>query len=357
MKLKRIQLEAFRNYTTLDLNLEANLTILIGLNAQGKTNLLESIAFLALGKSFRSHRSIEALHWDHPYGRIKGTVEEKGKELDLEIFLQRSPEMKKLKKGDKVATPKNFLGTLQVVLFTPDHLDLITGSPSERRQYLDRLLLQLNLGYVESFSQFQRILNHRNALLKNIQMQRAQTWELDLWDARLAEEAYRIWGKRKAFIDFLSANLQKDHEALTGKKESLTLDYHSHKDRFEERLISVRDQDIRSGSTSLGPHRDDFTLLLDKKSLKECGSRGQCRSAVLALKMAEIGYMEEVSGEKPLLLLDDVFSELDHLRQEYLGQLLKNHQSILTTTSVAHLEGLEGAKIYQVEQAKLQVHK
>lgn len=353
MKLKWLKLEGFRNYADLELTLDTEITALVGLNAQGKTNLLESIAFLALGKSFRAHRSLETLHWNHPHGRVKGVVEENGKDVELEIFLQRSPELKKVKKGDKVTAPKSFLGTLRVVIFTPDHLELVSGSPTERRQYLDRLLLQLNGGYVESFSQYQRILDHRNALLKAIQMHRAQTWELDLWDARLTEEAYRVWVKRKAFIDYLNTILAKDYQILAGSKETLSLDYHCHRDRFEERLIAVRDQDIRSGSTSLGPHRDDFTLLLDKRPLKECGSRGECRSAVLALKMGEIRYIEEISGEKPLLLLDDVFSELDNLRQEHLGNLIKKYQSILTTTSVDHLQGLKKVKVYKVEEGKL----
>lgn len=353
MKLKRIQLEGFRNYQDLDLELESPITALVGLNAQGKTNLLESIVFLALGKSFRASRSLETLHWNRPHGRIRGHIEEGGKDVELEVFMQREPETKKVKKAEKVTTPKNFLGSLRIVLFTPDDLDLVTGSPSLRRQFLDRLLLQLNGGYVESFSQYQRILDQRNALLKRIRENRAQTWELDLWDARLAEEAARIWERRHSFMEFLKIPLPRDYQSIAGTEEALTVRYDSHQDRFEERLLAAREHDLRTGSTSVGPHRDDFALFLEGRALSETGSRGECRSAVLSLKMAELRYMELRSGEKPLLLLDDVFSELDALRQEKLGSLLQEYQTILTTTALDHVEKLKNKTVYQVKEGGL----
>lgn len=357
MKLNWIRLEGFRNYHDLELKLDTQITALVGLNAQGKTNLLESIAFLALGKSFRATRSLETLHWEHPHGRIQGRIQEDGKEVELEVFMQREPESKKVKKAEKVTTPKNFLGSLRVVLFTPDDLDLVTGSPSLRRQFLDRLLLQINGGYVESFSQYQRILNQRNALLKRIREGRAQTWELELWDARLCEEAQRIWDRRFAFMESLKEPLPKDYQSISGTEELLTFDYQTHRDRFEEKLTVARDHDLRTGSTSVGPHRDDFVLFLDGRPLHESGSRGECRSAVLALKIAELRYMEEKSGEKPVLLLDDVFSELDALRQEKLGALLKNYQTILTTTGLEHVEKLENSTVYEVSDGKLRLCK
>ncbi len=354
MRLKRLTLEAFRNYADLELNLDAPITALVGPNAQGKTNLLESIAFLALGKSFRATKSIETLQWDRPHGRIKGLVEDQGKEIELEVFLQRSPESKKVKLGSKVVTPKNYLGNLRVVLFTPDQLDLISGSPGQRRQFLDRLLMQLNAGYVESFSQYQKILDHRNALLKKIGLGRTDPWELDLWDARLVEEAEKVWQKRHAFMDFLRARLTKDYQRIAEGSDELNLHYETHQADFDQRLIAHRDLDLRTGSTSVGPHRDDFTLMLNGKPLKETGSRGECRSAVLALKRAELEYIHEKTGEKPLLLLDDVFSELDEARQAALGELLQEYQTIITTTSTEHVKSLRNAKIYRVGKGALE---
>ncbi|MFA4814719.1 MAG: DNA replication/repair protein RecF [Candidatus Gracilibacteria bacterium] len=354
MKLKWLKLQHFRNYDDLELQLDAPLTALVGLNAQGKTNLLESIAFLTLGKSFRAGKALETLKWDRPHGRIRACIERKGKEMQLEVFLQRSPEIKKVKKQSKWTTPKNFLGSLRAVLFTPDHLGLITGNPQARRQYLDRLLVQVDKDYIEALTNYQRILNHRNALLKRIQLGRAQEWELDLWDARLGEEALKIWKKREVFLDFLKHDLEKKYISIAGKGKQLTLQTHLNKDRFEERLIAHRSNDVQTGTTSLGPHRDDFTLFLDDKELSESGSRGEQRSAVLVLKIAELKYIEEQTGEKPLLLLDDVFSELDEKRQKKLGELLGHYQCILTTTSLDHVKGLKQAKVYWVKEGALQ---
>lgn len=354
MKLKWLQLEHFRNYDRLDLKLDAYLTALVGLNAQGKTNLLESIAFLALGKSFRASKALETLKWDRPHGRIRACIERKGKETQLEIFLQRSPEIKKVKKQSKWMTPKNFLGSLRAVLFTPDHLDLITGAPQARRQYLDRLLIQVDKDYIQALSNYQRLLSHRNMLLKHIQQTRAHEWELDPWDARLSEEAYKIWGKRKLFLHFLQKTLEENYHAIAGKGKTLSLVARLHDDRFEEHLIAQRSSDIQNGSSSIGPHRDDFSLFLDDKELAESGSRGEQRSAVLVLKMAELKYIEEKTKEKPLFLLDDVFSELDEKRQGKLIELLKNYQCILTTTSLDHLKGLKTAKVYWIKEGLLQ---
>ncbi len=354
MKLKWLKLEHFRNYDDLEINLDSPVTALVGLNAQGKTNLLESIAFMALGKSFRASKALETLKWDRPHGRIRACVERKGKETQLEIFLQRSPETKKVKKQSKWTTPKNFLGTLRAVLFTPDHLDLITGSPQARRQYLDRLLIQVDKDYIEALTNYQRILNHRNALLKRIQFGRSQEWELDLWDARLIEEAAKIWTRREAFLDFLKAALDEDYASIAGTGKTLHLESRINKDRYEERLIAHRNSDIQNGSTSVGPHRDDFTLFLEDKELAECGSRGEQRSAVLVLKIAELNYIEEKTGEKPLLLLDDVFSELDAKRQAKLSELLKEYQCILTTTSVDHVAKLPHVRIFEVHQGEVQ---
>lgn len=354
MKLKWLKLEAFRNYDDLELQLDAPVTALVGLNAQGKTNLLESIAFLTLGKSFRASKALETLKWDRPHGRIRACVERKGKDTQLEVFLQRSPEVKKVKKQSKWVAPKNFLGSLRAVLFTPDHLDLVTGSPQARRQYIDRLLIQVDKDYIGELSNYQRILNHRNALLKRVQFGRAQEWELDLWDARLGEEALKIWSKREVFLDFLKRDLEEKYVSIAGEGKKLTLQSRLNKDRFEERLIAHRSSDIQSGSTSIGPHRDDFTLFLEDKELSESGSRGEQRSAVLVLKIAELNYVEEKTGEKPLLLLDDVFSELDEKRQEKLGELLENYQCILTTTSLDHVKKLPHVRIYKVRQGEIQ---
>lgn len=350
MQLKWLELEHFRNYERLHLDFTKSSGVaLIGPNAQGKTNLLESIAFLAFGKSFRSHRSMESLGWDRPHGRIKGMVDE----TELEVFMQHSPEMRKVKTHGNVVKPKDFLGHLRVVLFTPEHLQLVTGGPALRRQYMDRLLIQLHPEYISALQTYQHLLKQRNALLKKIQSKQAKDWELDIWDARLVNEAQVLWSKREKLLTFLKSQLPGIYTDISGTPEKLTLHANTHADRFEERLTAHRDSDIRSGSTSVGPHRDDFTLKLGERELAFFGSRGECRSAVLALKIAEILTIEKESGQKPLLLLDDVFSELDSTRQKKLGELLKNYQSVITTTSKEHVKGLKHIHIYEVRAGEL----
>lgn len=350
MQLKWLELEHFRNYDKLHLDFTKSKGVaLIGPNAQGKTNLLEGIAFLAFGKSFRSRRSIETLGWERPHGRIKGMVDD----TELEVFMQKSPEMKKVKTHGNVVKPKEFLGHLRVVLFTPEHLQLISGGPSLRRQFMDRLLIQLHPSYVDALATYTHLLKQRNALLKNINSRRAKEWELDVWDARIVTEAHALWDKREKLLNFLKEQLAGIYTDISGTDEKLTLHSNTHTNRFEELLTAHRESDIRTGSTSVGPHRDDFTLKLGHKELSHFGSRGECRSAVLALKIAEILTIEAETGQKPLLLLDDVFSELDSTRQKKLGQLLKEYQSVITTTSSDHVKDLKHIAVYKVEGGEL----
>jgi DNA replication and repair protein RecF len=349
MQLNWLKIQDFRNYGELEIDLtEAPVLALVGPNAQGKTNLLESIAFLALGKSFRSRKALETLGWDQPHGRIKAEVEREGRATELEVFFQRSPESKKLKKHGQVVKPKEFLGQLRVVLFTPDHLQMITGSPRLRRQFMDRVLIQLDPGYVDAFGTYQAVLKQRNALLKRVNLGRAQKWEIELWDARLLHEAERIWAKRTELMSFVAGELTQLYQAIAQTDDELTVKYNPDRDHYEEKLIAHLDSDLRSGSTSVGPHRDDFTLLINGRELGEFGSRGECRSGVLALKIAQIHFIESTCGHKPLLLLDDVFSELDEDRQKHLGGLLKDYQAVITTTSLDHVQGLTDASIYLV---------
>lgn len=356
MQLNWLHLQGFRNYEELHLDLrQAPVLALVGPNAQGKTNLLESIAFLALGKSFRSRKALESLGWDQEHGRIRAEVEHEGRHTELELFFQRKPELRKLKRQGQLVPPKDFLGNLRVVIFTPDHLQMVTGSPALRRQFMDRILVQLDPAYVESLGTYQAVLKQRNALLKRIQFRQAQDWELELWDARLIHEAELIWERRKRFMARVAEEIPQLYRSIARTEDALSLIYKPHDDRFEEQLTAHRDSDFKSGSTSVGPHRDDFSLRLNDRPLAEFGSRGECRSGVLALKVAQIHYIEAQCGHKPLLLLDDVFSELDEQRQLQLGELLKDYQSVITTTSLEHVKGLQNAAIYRVSGGELEL--
>lgn len=353
MRLKTIKLENFRNYDSLELNLKENITALIGQNAQGKTNLLEAIAFLALGKSFRAGTYMELLGWQREHGRVKGTIFKKNKDLNLEIFFQRSPELKKVKKQGNIVPAKKILGEFRVVLFTPDSLLILDGSPKLRRQYFDRILIQLSHQYFDAFSRYQSILKQRNALLKNISFRHSQENELDIWDSELAKEAEIIWQNRKKFAEFLDKNLSQIYSSISGRADELRIQYNPDSDCFDEKLLALRSQDINSGSTGVGPHRDDFEVNLNARPISEFASRGEFRTAILAMQIAQVHYIEQESGDKPMLLLDDVFSELDSARQEKLCAFLKDYQTLITTTSKEHLKGLKGAEFYSVEYGQL----
>ncbi len=354
MNLTRIQLENFRNYAQLDMEL-APITALIGDNAQGKTNVLEALAFCAWGKSFRGSRTREVLYWEADYGRIRVQGENEGKKQQLEVQFQRNPELKRFKIEDNVCAPKDWIGQVRAVLFTPDHLDLVTGSPAGRRQFLDRLLLQIKPSYLEALQRLHKILEERNALLKRFHLSRGSEAQLDIWDKALEETAQVIWDQRRAFLKNLQQNMAEDYRVLSKRAEDdLKISIQTQEEEFSGRLAASREHDVLTGSTSVGPQRDDFTLRLGGRVLAEVGSRGECRSAVLALKMGELRYLTEKTGQKPLLLLDDVFSELDAERQAHLSELVRTHPTVLTTTAQEHIKAWPEALSYLVKEGAIE---
>ncbi len=355
MILKRLQLEQFRNYEHLDLSFEEGQSVvLLGKNGQGKTNLLEAIAMLALGKSFRLRKAADLIAWGQSHGRIKGELQAgTDRPTELELFLQRQPDLKKLKKNEQVVAPKEFLGSLRVVIFTPDQLEMVTGSPLLRRQFMDRVLVQIDPAYVESLGTYQRLLKHRNALLKSIQFGRAHGEDLDWWDQPFAQEAARLWARRKELLNALHETLESQYQNIAGTQDSLTLhmEFPDQAHLLDE-LMLRRDSDIRYGSSSFGPHRDDFSFFLNGRILEHTGSRGEQRTAVLALKLAELQHLESTTQDKALLLLDDVFSELDASRQEKLLEQLAGRQSFLTSATL-HGTPQSNAVYYHVEEGEL----
>lgn len=348
MKLKSLKLENFRNYDSIEVEIDKNLTALVGDNAQGKSNFLESVAFLALGKSFRTNNFVEVLSWERPHGRIQGCFETIDSDKNLEVFFEREPQRKKFKKQEKLSNHKDFMGTFRVVIFTPENLNMISGSPFLRRQYFDRLLVQVSREYFESFSNFEKILKQRNALLKRIKSGFAKSVELDVWDEKMAREAGQIWEERRCFTEFLNGILTNFYRSISGGNESLEIKYYPENTNCREKLLMNRESDIASQHTGLGPHRDDFKIYLNGRDIAEVGSRGEQRSAVMALKMGHIKYIEEKTGQKPILLLDDIFSELDSERQKHLINLIKDYQTIITNCSFENIKTFKNARVYKV---------
>lgn len=341
MQIQKLQLENFRNYSSFELDFKKKILLIIGKNAKGKTNLIEALFTLSIGKSFRLKTLDEAIKWDEDYLRIVGT---RTNQTELEIFYSLKPRRQKVSKINNVKKNLNdFVGNFVTVLFTPEDIDLVSAAPSLRRRFIDILLSQISHSYLINLINYQKILKQRNKLLKSILEGKSQEDELEFWDMRLAEHGTEVIRERFNFFTETQDFLKKQYKIISGKDEHLTLKYLTkiHEVTPESYLNNLEQRhkrDIITGETSVGPHRDDFEFILNNKALINFGSRGEFRSSVLALKITEVYYIEKTKGEKPLLLLDDVFSELDSDRQKHLIEAIKHQQTIITTTDDTILE-------------------
>jgi DNA replication and repair protein RecF len=361
MKLKNISLENFRNYSKYSLEFpeDKNLTILVGDNGLGKTNLLESIYLLSLGKSFRSKNNEDIVEWEKDYFRCTAelSVEEDTK---LEVFYSRLPiKQKSFKKNDVKLSNAEFLGTLITVLFHPEDLNMLYLSPSLRRRYLDIVLCQTDKKYLNSLSQYKKVLKQRSALLHTIRKKQFEgistdklLKDLDVWDNELSQFGSAVIEKRIKFISFIKENLKSCYQQISGDLAEIEIKYKSKilkgsteqsvLELFQETLVEKRKQDIFRAETTVGPHRDDLVFFINNKEISQSASRGEFRTILLAIKLAEIKFIEEVTGYRPILLLDDVFSELDPDRQKRLLDAIDNCQAIITATDIYGLGELEG---------------
>ena len=342
--LKSLELEDFRNYGRLKLNFtaETGLTYLIGDNGQGKTNLLEAIYMLALGKSFRVSDEESLIKWGADFGRVKGVFEDS----TMEIFLGKPPQPKRVFKINEVkSSAVNFVGRLRAVFFHPEDLNVLYLGPDLRRRYLDIMILQKDRAYFAALRKFKRLKEQRNTLLNAIREGRGNVADLDIWDEQIVREGAVIWKGRATALSYMAERLADKYASICGKKTDLKIGYLNSLDLgyemigatsnleevYASELMASQDRDIASGHTQVGPHRDDMVIYLGGKPIMEHASRGEIRTILLAMKLIEMDYFSE-DGLKPILLLDDVFSELDHERQRYLLERVVEYQTFITTT-------------------------
>lgn len=354
--LKSLFLNTFRNYDKFALDFSKT-TILIGPNGIGKTNIIEAIYLLSTGRSWRTNHDNEVVNWETGVSRIIGEIANEEK-IKLEMIIQRTPsteypQTKLVKINDVRKKLTDILGRLPQVLFSPEEIHLIDGAPSLRRRFLDILLCQIDKKYTLALLDLAKIIRGRNKLLYFIKIGRSKEDELAFWDEKLVALGSFIIKKRQKVIEFLNQNLSEIYQNIAGTKENLRLKYRATVDpeNFAEMLVAGREREIENTATLFGPHRDDIVFLLDGKDITTFGSRGEFRSTVLALKMAELEYLTKEKGEKPLLLLDDIFSELDKNRRLHLAKIVEGQQTIITTTDLDHIEkGLrEKAKIIELK--------
>lgn len=371
MFLKKVFLKNFRNYAWQEVELQEGINIFFGENAQGKTNLLESIALLSTGKSYRALKDQELIRWQEKEFLVKAIGEREKRTLTIEVSF--SLEGKKLVKinGQEQKKISSLLGLLNTVIFAPADLQLIQGSPGERRKFLDWEISQISPKYHYDLQQYYRSLQQRNNLLKGIREKKQNFDLLAVWDEQVTELGSKLIKKRIDCLKKLAILAKLMHRKITAQRETLELNYLSSlnlveekitqekeiKNIFKQKLEKIREEEIYRGITLLGPHRDDFSSTINGIDVKTFGSQGQQRTAVLSLKLAELEFIKSECGEYPLLLLDDVMSELDKERREHLLRVVQNRiQTFITTTNLKDFPEnfLTEVKLFSVLKGKIE---
>jgi DNA replication and repair protein RecF len=338
MRIKSLRLQDFRNYDDRTINFSDKVNIIVGKNAQGKTNILEAIFFLVIGKSFRSPKEKEVIKWDKESGKINGTFAKKYRDIDIEMIF--SQKQKKIIKIDSIGIRKigELLGSVNAVFFSPSELRLVKDSPDERRRFMNVILSQTDKRYFYLLERYEKVLANRNKLLKNSMDINALKDTIDIWDRALSELAEKIYKARTTLISELTPYAKKAHEFLSSGKEKLDLVYQSsfvgedYAKKMMKYLEKNIEKDFKLGYTSVGVHRDEIDIFLNGVEVKSFGSQGQQRTTALSLKLAELEIIKNRTGEEPILLLDDVFSELDSDRRKKLLKFTSKAQTIITCT-------------------------
>lgn len=336
MKIKQLKLKNYRNYDLLELDFDPSTNILYGDNAQGKTNILESIYMCGTTKSHRGTKDRDMIRFGQEEAHIEAVIDKKGVPFEIDIHLKNnSPKGVAINKMP-IRRAIELFGIVNIVFFSPEDLNIIKNGPSERRKFIDLELSQLDKVYLSDLTNYNRIVNQRNKLLKDVYDRKDLMETLDIWDLQLVNYGKKIIDRRNKFIVELNEIVGKVHEQLTGGKEHLQIYYEpsvSSMD-FETNLIKNREKDIKMKSTSVGPHRDDICFMSDGLDIRKFGSQGQQRTAALSLKLSEIEIVKKVINDTPILLLDDVLSELDKHRQNYLLDSISDIQTLITCTGL-----------------------
>jgi DNA replication and repair protein RecF len=369
LRVQLLELKHYRNLTELELICPENLHLFVGPNAQGKTNILESLYVLALGKSHRTRTHQELIQFGQPAAHLKAKVKKEEQLFRLEV--QLSAKGKKVSRnGIEQARLSQYIGSLPAVLFAPEDLAIVKGSPQVRRRFLDMEIGQVSPTYVHDLTQLHRLLMQRNSLLKQLgQKRKVQDILRNVLDEQLIALTIPILKKRIHFLHSLQQWVQEIHASITQKQEELVIEYlpsikipeNMDPSRWTESLqraiAQVREKEILRGTTLVGPHRDDLRFLVNGLDLRTFGSQGQQRTAALSLKLAEIKLIYQEMGHYPILLLDDVLSELDDARKRHLFETVDGQvQTFVTATSIEGIDAniLQRAHVYQVNQGMMQ---
>lgn len=357
MYVESIELKNYRNYDSANVSFSPGVNILCGDNAQGKTNLLEAIYVTGTSRSHRGSRDKELIRFGEEEGHIRLYFRKNDLSHRLDLHLKQKKSKGIAVDGLPIRRSSELLGMLHIVFFSPEDLSMIKNGPSERRRFLDMEMSQLDKGYLQYLSVYQKALSERNNLLKQIDRFPQLLDTLDGWDEQLLDVGCQIIRKRQNFMVQIDEMMRDIHGKLTGNREKIQVFYEKNvsEEEFREKLYANRERDIRYGSTSVGPHRDDMAFHVNEIDIRRFGSQGQQRTAALALKLSEIRLIEAVSGEKPVLLLDDVLSELDVHRQNYLLENISDIQTMISCTGLDDFvhSRMKMDRVFTVEQGKI----
>ena len=364
MYIDQLILKNYRNYEETNLELSPKLNIIIGNNAQGKTNLLESIYVTGFGKSFRTNRDKDLVRMDHDQAQVRVHAQKAYTDVNIDFRLNRQAEKDIRVNGNRLHKRSDLFGALNIVLFSPEDLRLIKEGPSERRRFIDRELSQISPRYCQGLIEYMRIMGQRNELLKQIPYKKSMAAMMPIWDEKLAKAGTDVIMRRHKFLTRLGEISKGIHHGITDGKEKLKIEYLSNISVknydeydtiymvFEERLKTAYERDLKRGNTSVGPHRDDMGIFVNEIDIRQFGSQGQQRTAALSLRLSEIEIIKEEVGEYPILLLDDVMSELDSRRQNDLIRTMRDIQTIITITDVESIDEayIKDARIFHVDR-------
>lgn len=336
MIIKSIELAQYRNYDFLTLQFDKGTNILFGDNAQGKTNILEAIYLSATTKSHKGSKDREIIKFDSEEAHIRTYLEKEGVETRVDMHLRKNKSKGIAIDGQKIKKAADLLGLCNVVFFSPEDLSIIKNGPAERRRFVDMELCQLDNFYLYNLNHYNKIVNQRNVLLKDMYMNPGLRDTLSIWDSQLVSFGSKIIERREIFVKQLNEIIYDVHKKLSGGKEELKVLYEPDvtMENFERKLRENQERDIRSKMTTVGPHRDDFSFLTGDIDIRKYGSQGQQRTAALSLKLSEIELVKKVTKDSPILLLDDVLSELDSSRQNQLLSSIGDIQTIITCTGL-----------------------
>ena len=336
MKIESLKLKNFRNYDLLSVNFDESTNIFYGDNAQGKTNILEAVYVSGTTKSHRGTKDKDLIRFGIDESHIETVVEKNGIKYQIDMHLKKnSPKGIAINKIP-IKKASELCGIINIVFFSPEDLNIIKNGPGERRRFIDLELSQLDKVYLSNLSNYNRIVNQRNHLLKDIGYDEAKLQTLDIWDMQLILYGSKIIERRKTFIREINKIISGIHKKLTGNKETIQIIYEpsNGQSTLEQALNKNKQKDLKIKSTSVGPHRDDIAFMAGNIDIRKYGSQGQQRTAALSLKLAEIELVKQSINDTPVLLLDDVLSELDKHRQNYLLDSIHDIQTLITCTGV-----------------------